>query len=192
MSYSSGSGSSQVVSAPYESNREITNSQASSLMDSMTNYLNNAFSGNSSQTQAVNSANAALANSLSQTGGQNPYLQETIKNIRDNSAAQLASNYASQRAANQGLGEVANQRILSEVVANNNLQQNAQILQALNDSWNADQDRLVNAVQATAQSDPVANLGDTAAALITNLTREWGYQPVQTSSESRQGYGIKN
>ena len=191
MSYSHGGGSSQVVSAPYESNREINNAEASSLMTSLTNYLNNAFSGNSSQTQAGTAASNALASSL-QNGGQNPYLQETIQNIRDNSATQLASDYAKQYAANQGLGEVANQRILSDVVANNNLQQNAQILQALNESWNADQNRLVDAVQATAQSDPVANLGQTAAALITNLTREWGTQPVQTSQQDRVGYGIKN
>ena len=189
MSYSNTRGNSQVQQGNFESNRGIENPQAQQIMDSLTGYLTNAF--NNGQSQAVSDANNALSGVLN-SGGQNPYLQETIQSIKDNAAADLNKAFATQYANVQGLGETAKAKALSDVDSQNQLQQNQQILQAINDSFNAGQDRVVNAAQAASGTDPLAQYGNTAAALITNLTKEWGYQPVTTSTERREAGGIKN
>lgn len=190
MSGSSSSGSSSVVKGEYESNRGLENPQAQSLMDSVTGYLNNVFGGNSAQTQASNTGANALA-SVASSGGVNPYLNETIENLRQSYASDLESQYAKNYAENQGLGEATKQRILSDVVADNQIDLNSAILSALNDSWNAGQDRVVQAAGAATGVDPALTASDAATKLIANFTKEWGYQPANVSSESSAKGGIK-
>lgn len=191
MSGSSSSGSSKVAKGYYESNRGVENPQAQQLLGSLTGYLTNAFNEQSPQRQATSDAGTALSSVLT-SGGENPYLQEYVQSIKDNYANDLAKSYAQQYAQNQGLGEITKRKMLSDVVSQNQLQQNKDILEALIESWNAGQDRTVEAAGTASEGDPAARLGDTATALITNLTKEWGYQPITTSKESRYTGSIKN
>lgn len=191
MSGSSSSGSSSVKKGYYESNRDVDNPQAKQILGSLTGYLTNAFNEQSPQRQASTDAGTALSSVLT-SKGENPYLQEYVQSVKDNYASDLSKSYAQQYAQNQGLGEITKRKMLSDVVSQNQLQQNKDILSALVDSWNAGQDRIVEASGTASESDPLYRLGDTATALITNLTKEWGYQPVTTSSESRVAGGIKN
>ena len=190
MSGSSSSGSSQVKKGYYESNRTVDNPQAQQLMSSLTGYLTNAFT-DKSQEQTAKDASTALSSILT-GGGENPYLTSYVQSIKDNAASDLAKSYAQQYAQNQGLGEITKRKMLSDVVSQNQLQQNKDILEALSDAWKTGQEQLIGAAGAASESDPASRLGDTATALITNLTKEWGYQPVTTSKESRVGGGLKN
>lgn len=191
MSYSSSSGSSKVHSGEYASNRVINDPQAQQLMSSVSGYLTNAFNPNSASAQASNQSGNTLS-ALMQGGGENPYLKETVQGIRQNAASDLQKAYSNAYANNQGLGEITKQKLLSDIVSQNQLEQNNAILDYLNQAWNSGQDRLIQAANAAGSNDPAASLGTTAAALITNLTNEYGYQPVTTSTEHRSGSGIKN
>lgn len=191
MAYSSSSGSSKVQSGEYASNRVINDPQAQQLMSSLTGYLTNAFNPNSSSTQASSQAGNTLS-ALMQGGGENPYLKETVQGIKQNAANDLQKAYSNAYADNQGLGEITKQKLLSDIVSENQLAQNNAILDYLNQSWNEGQNRLIQAANTAGSNDPASSLGTTASALIANLTNEYGYQPVTTSTERRSGGGIKN
>lgn len=191
MSYSSSSGSSKVQSGEYASNRVINDPQAQQLMSSLTGYLTNAFNPSSSSTQASSQAGNTLS-ALMQGGGENPYLKETVQGIKQNASSDLQKAYSNAYADTQGLGEITKQKLLSDVVSQNQLAQNNAILDYLNQAWNEGQNRLIQAANTAGSNDPAASLGTTASALITNLTNEYGYQPVTTSTEHRSGAGIKN
>lgn len=90
------SSSSQVVSAPYQQNREITDPALKTLLGNVTNQLSNYFTSSSNGENALTGkASQTLSGIMSGNPNitqTNPYMRQQVQNIYDTTARTIRTN----------------------------------------------------------------------------------------------------
>lgn len=185
------SSSSQVVSAPYQQNREITDPTLKALLGNVTNQLSNYFSSSSNGENALTGeASKTLSGIMSGNPNitqTNPYMKQQVANIYNTTARDYQNQLGAARASTAGLGQGTSNLAVGDITNDYLLDRDAQIADLYSKQYNQDVTNALNAALGSLAENPTAQMGNLALALLQNFTREYGYQPAtQTSSSSWQ------
>lgn len=185
------SSSSQVVSAPYQQNREITDPALKTLLGNVTNQLTNYFSSSSNGENALTgTASQTLRGIMSGNPNitqTNPYMRQQVQSIYDTTARDYQNNLGAARANTAGLGQGTSNLAIGDITNDYLLDRDKQIADLYSTQYNKDVANALNAALGSLAENPTAQMGNLALALLQNFTREYGYQPAtQTNSSSWQ------
>ena len=185
------SSSSQVVSAPYMQNREITDTAIKTLLGNVTNQLSNYFTSSSNGENALTGkASQTLSGIMSGNPNitqTNPYMRQQIQSIYDTTARDYQNNLGAARASTAGLGQGTSNLAIGDITNDYLLGRDKQIADLYSTQYNKDVENALNAALGSLAENPTAQMGNLALALLQNFTREYGIQPAtQTSSSSWQ------
>lgn len=185
------SSSSQVVSAPYQQNREITDPSLRNLLSNITGQLSNYFTSSSNgENTLTGEASKTLSGIMSGNPNitqTNPYMKQQTANIYNTTARDYQNNLGAARASTAGLGQGTSNLAVGDITNDYLLGRDAQIADLYSKQYNQDVTNALNAALGSLAENPTAQMGNLALALLQNFTREYGYQPAtQTSSSSWQ------